>query len=1068
MSWDGAGLVLWALDGDKVSSTLALRSLVSVAFGYGGLALVGSAVTPLYLPTPGGDGGDGGGMRGRRATYAQSMRPFEQNAYALVRERHAVEETSASLRWAYAAADLGVFAARAGLLAPAVHQAPRPEDCGPTLGAGTRWEARWRLRHSVELDQTIASLGDQAPAALWAPFAGGAPAGAVRAVVEYFADGAARWALEVGGWNPDLGRSTRADVVGARRIVAALRGDREVSTTNGEQRAALRAASLALDEHRLSIDAGLGFRCRARLRTPDDTDGVAGGPDAGDTGNGDAGDGRESAPWRVTFEVVLVDDPTVTFSWSDLAAGFVEPRTTQGGVEVTETSLFVISQHVESLAANLAAQIREFAELSPKSGVVLLDLDEVTKLLADGVERCAALGCALLVPKELARRRVHLAGKARVQRNGGLSADLGQTMVDVDWSIALGERRLTDQEIAALAESKSQLVQLRGAWVRVDAGHVASALEHLAKRRKGSTMTPAELLKLAATADGSAGGAAGEAIELVAQDDDEDESRVSADGWLADLMAGLPDDRLTEADEPEGFVGRLRPYQRRAVGWLGFLARLGLGGCLADDMGLGKTPTTLAHLVGHMGDRPSLVMCPLSVVHNWEAEAAAFAPKLRVLIAHGANRKQGTEFAERLDDIDLVITTYGTVARDIETVSEHPWNIVVCDEAQAIKNHRTKAARAVRALDARQLVALTGTPVENRLTELWSILDATNPGSLGGIGWFRDTFATPIETKGDERALAGMKRLTAPFLLRRTKADKSLVPDLPDKIEQVAWARLTEEQAGLYQAVLDDFLAQVDEDAAEGPVLSASGQRDSRSSSQQRSQSDSMQRRGLVLATLTRLKQICNHPAQFLAAGGDEPGRLKGRSGKLDRFDELVTELLEADERALIFTQYREMGELLVAHLAQTHEVRAKFLHGGVSRSARDEMVTNFQSGASAPLQVISLKAGGTGLNLTSASRVIHYDRWWNPAVEDQATDRAWRIGQLSTVFVHKLVCRGTMEERIDSLLQDKKALADSAVSSGEGWLTEMSTDELKGLFALGPNTTGDAVGEDRAAGSKA
>ena len=233
--------MLWALDGDKVSSTLALRSLVSVAFGYGGLALGGSAVTPLYLPTPGGDGGDGGGMRGRRATYAQSMRPFEQNAYALVRERHAVEETSASLRWAYAAADLGVFAARAGLLAPAVHQAPRPEDCGPTLGAGTRWEARWRLRHSVELDQTIASLGDQAPAALWAPFAGGAPAGAVRAVVEYFADGAARWALEVGGWNPDLGRSTRADVVGARRIVAALRGDREVSTTNGEQRAALRA-----------------------------------------------------------------------------------------------------------------------------------------------------------------------------------------------------------------------------------------------------------------------------------------------------------------------------------------------------------------------------------------------------------------------------------------------------------------------------------------------------------------------------------------------------------------------------------------------------------------------------------------------------------------------------------------------------------------------------------------------------------------------------------------------------------------------------------------------------------
>ena len=321
--------MLWALDGDKVSSPLALRSLVSVAFGSGGLALVGSAVTPLDLPTP---DGDGGAMRGRRATYAQSMRPFEQNAYALVRERHAVEESSASLRWAYAAADLGVLAARAGLLAPAVHQGRRPEDDGLTVGAATRWEARWRLRHSVELDRTIASLGARAPAALWAPFAGGAPEGAARAVVEYFADGAARWALEVGGWNPDLGRSTRADVVAARRIAAALRGDREVSATNGEQRAAVGAAGLALDEHRVWTDAGLDFRCRARLRKPDDT--------------GDAGDSRESAPWRVTFEVVLVDDPTVTFSWSDLAAGLVEPGTTPAGVDVTETSLRVISQHV--------------------------------------------------------------------------------------------------------------------------------------------------------------------------------------------------------------------------------------------------------------------------------------------------------------------------------------------------------------------------------------------------------------------------------------------------------------------------------------------------------------------------------------------------------------------------------------------------------------------------------------------------------------------------------------------------------------------------------------------------
>ncbi len=1063
-SWDGAGLALWALEGDDVSGQLAVRSLASVAFGYGGLALLGSGVTPLYLPNPG-DDPEGGG--GRRATYAQSLRPFGANAFTVVTERHAKEETSASLRWMFAAADLGLFAARAGMLAPVVEEGEVPEASGLSVEGGTLWEARWRLRHGVELERAVTELGRQAPPAVWAPFAGGAPTGAARDVVEYFADGAARWALKSAGWQSDLGRSSRADMVIARRITAALGSEPEVAVTNGEQRTAAAAAGLALEEHRVALDAGLGFRCRARLRLPDATPETDGTDDNGES---------ESDPWRVTFEVVLVDDPAVTFPWADLLAKRVEASTTPGGVAVTDASLAVIVGQVTSLAERLAAQIPEFASLTPASGEVLLDLDQVTRLLADGVERCAALGCALLVPKELARRRVHLAGTASAERGGGPSADLGQTMVDVDWSVALGEHRLTDAEIAALAESKSQLVQLRGAWVRVDAGQAATALEQLGKRRKHSTMTPAELLKLSAVAGGRNGDKAGgsgpgpsgsgdQLIELTAEDNNDDRS--SADGWLSDLLAGLPDDRLTEADEPEGFVGQLRPYQRRAVGWLAFLARLGLGGCLADDMGLGKTPTTLAHLVGHIGDRPSLVLCPLSVVHNWEAEAAAFTPKMRVLVAHGAGRKRGEEFAEQLAEVDLVITTYGTVSRDIEAMAATEWNIVVCDEAQAIKNHRTKAARAVRALEARQLVALTGTPVENRLTELWSILDAANPGSLGGIGWFRDTFATPIETKNDEGALAGMKQLTSPFVLRRTKADKSLVPDLPDKIEQVAWARLTDEQAGLYQAVLDDFLAQADgADGDEDSMLAAAGDgggggpgwtRDARSTGQADQQS-AMQRRGLVLATLTRLKQICNHPAQFLAAGGEEPGRLSGRSGKLDRFDELVTELLEADERALIFTQYREMGELLVAHLAQAHDVRAKFLHGGVSRSGREEMVTTFQSGEGPPLQVVSLKAGGTGLNLTAASRVIHYDRWWNPAVENQATDRAWRIGQQSTVFVHKLVCRGTMEERIDLLLQDKKTLADSAVGTGEGWLTEMGTDELKGLFSLGQEAT-DGVG---------
>jgi len=345
----------------------------------------------------------------------------------------------------------------------------------------------------------------------------------------------------------------------------------------------------------------------------------------------------------------------------------------------------------------------------------------------------------------------------------------------------------------------------------------------------------------------------------------------------------------------------------------------------------------------------------------------------------------------------------------------------------------------VRRLPATQKLALTGTPVENRLAELWAILDAVNPGMLGGITWFRDRFATPIERGDDGEALEGMRRLTEPFVLRRTKADRTLVPDLPDRIEAVAWATLTPEQAGLYQAVLDDFLAEADAAAERAKRTGAPGGGD-------------MARRGLVLATLTRLKQICNHPAQYLGDGST----IAGRSGKLARFDELVDELLDAGERALVFTQYRTMGLLLADHLGRRLGEAPAFLHGGVSRAGRERMIERFQGGEGSPLQLVSLKAGGTGLNLTAASRVIHYDRWWNPAVEDQATDRAWRIGQERTVFVHKLVCQGTLEERIDALISEKKALAERAVGSGEGWLTELGTDQLRTLLTLDPSSTAD------------
>jgi non-specific serine/threonine protein kinase len=340
-----------------------------------------------------------------------------------------------------------------------------------------------------------------------------------------------------------------------------------------------------------------------------------------------------------------------------------------------------------------------------------------------------------------------------------------------------------------------------------------------------------------------------------------------------------------------------------------------------------------------------------------------------------------------------------------------------------VKNPNTKAARAVRALRADQKLALTGTPVENRLSELWSILEAVNPGLLGSLASFRERFGTPIERHGDEEAAARLRRLTSPFVLRRSKADRRLLPDLPDKIEQITYAKLTREQATLYQQVVDQLLVDAE-------------------------QSSGIRRRGLVLAALTRLKQICNHPAQALRDGS----RLAGRSGKLTRFDELVADLLDQNERALIFTQFREMGELLRQHVTDQFALDAPFLHGGVSRGGRDRMVDLFQDGSGPPLLLVSLKAGGTGLNLTAASQVIHYDRWWNPAVEDQATDRAWRIGQHRTVNVHKLVCEGTIEDRIGEVIDDKRKLADAVVGASEAWISELSTDELNDLIALEPD----------------
>ncbi|MCP2092845.1 Helicase conserved C-terminal domain-containing protein [Actinosynnema pretiosum] len=496
---------------------------------------------------------------------------------------------------------------------------------------------------------------------------------------------------------------------------------------------------------------------------------------------------------------------------------------------------------------------------------------------------------------------------------------------------------------------------------------------------------------------------------------------VRGDGALGALLAGGGDRVLEEVPAPEGLTAVLRPYQARGLAWLAFLDSLGLGACLADDMGLGKTVQLLAlEALCRQGDdgsrAPTLLVCPLSVLGNWQREAERFTPGLRVRVHHGPERDVGGLG----EGCDLVLTTYAVVVRDVEALRAIRWDRVVLDEAQNVKNSSTRQFQAVRSLDARHRVALTGTPVENRLAELWSVMDFANPGVLGTVNTFRARFAVPVERHADEDAAVRLRRVTAPFVLRRLKTDPRIISDLPDKIEVKQLCPLTPEQASLYQAVLDDMLAKVDE--SEGP-----------------------ERRGLVLASLSKLKQVCNHPAQLLGDGS----RVAGRSGKVNRLEEVLEEVLADGDKALCFTQFTEFGSLLAPHLAARFDEDVLFLHGGTPKRARDAMVERFQGEGGPSVFLLSLKAGGTGLNLTAANHVIHLDRWWNPAVEDQATDRAFRIGQRRHVQVRKFVCAGTVEERIDRMVEQKRGLARMVVGTGEDWITELSTEQLRELLSL-------------------
>ena len=741
----------------------------------------------------------------------------------------------------------------------------------------------------------------------------------------------------------------------------------------------------------------------------------------------DSGD-DVSASWSLEFMLQATDDLSLVVNAEEVW---------RAGDQLQRASRSLSAPH-EVFLAELGRAVRIYPELEqalrqPTPTGLALDLDGAHRFLTGAAPALEVAGFGVLLPSWWGRPQARLgvrlkttspATSSRGASSGGLLNQDG--ICAFDWEAALGDQQIDQAELLRLAKLKAPLVNVRGQWMEFRPAEVERLVRFLGAQPKGAaerTMTIGEVLQVA-----SGVGPEQPGVPLLG---------ISAEGPLGALLRGELEGMLDVRPTPDGFVGELRPYQQRGVAWLQMLERFGLGACLADDMGLGKTATVLAllqaeHLTAAQergrskkaaaaGRGPTLVVCPTSVAGNWARESERFTPDRSVMMHHGATRAREAAFEKLALAADIVITTYALATRDRAVLAKVPWRRIVLDEAQNAKNPEAKQTKAVRSLPSPRKIALTGTPVENHLGELWSIMEILNPSLLGSAASFRERFVIPVERFRDEEAAEQLRLLTRPFILRRLKTDRSIVPDLPEKLEMNELCTLTKEQVTLYQAVVDDMLRRIED-------------------------SDGITRKGLVLTAMLRLKQVCNHPAQFLGDGSALPGR----SGKLERTAEILDEVLDSGERALVFTQFSGMGALLVEYLSSRLGCRIAYLHGGVPRRQRDDMVEEFQNpDVDVPIMVLSLKAGGTGLNLTAANHVIHFDRWWNPAVENQATDRAFRIGQRKDVLVRKLVCAGTLEDRIDQLIASKRDLAERVVGAGEGWLTELSTDDLADVLRL-------------------
>ncbi|WP_461479676.1 DEAD/DEAH box helicase [Paenibacillus sp. PvR148] len=659
--------------------------------------------------------------------------------------------------------------------------------------------------------------------------------------------------------------------------------------------------------------------------------------------------------------------------------------------------------------------------------------DEAWELLVKGSLRLIESGYSVFLPdwwERIRKWRPRL--KAKIKSSVGAGPQpmfgLGQLM-QFDWKIALGDIELTEEEFRELLEQNRRLVQIHGQWVQLDPVHLAQlqSVMHQVQKNQGLSLRDVLELHLLGTSEGEEDKDFHRSLKMEVELNDQLQE-------LVKLLNHAKRPPLTEP--PDSFRGTLRPYQVEGISWLMFLRECGLGGCLADDMGLGKTIQMITYLLllrekhlteGTADPSPSLLICPTSVLGNWQKELQRFAPDLRVHLHYGPGRAKGETFAESCRDCDLVLTTYTLAHLDETELASMHWESICLDEAQNIKNAYTKQAASIRKLTGRHRIALTGTPIENRLTELWSIFDFLNPGYLGTLRDFTQRYVGAIERTQDPELIAKVQRLIRPFLLRRLKKDPSIQLDLPEKYEYKTYISLTTEQATLYETYIRDMFERID-------TMSP------------------MERRGMILAALTKLKQICNHPALLTKESPQSPWR--GRSNKVERLLEMVQELRQEGDKCLIFTQFVESGLLLQRVFGEELGGKIPFLHGGSSKAERDRMIETFQNEAQTDttdsgIFLLSLKAGGTGLNLTAANHVFHFDRWWNPAVENQATDRAFRIGQTRHVQVHKFVTLGTLEERIDEMIDKKMGLSQQIVGSGEQWITELSTDDLKDLFSL-------------------